>query len=100
VTSMPQATDLDRFRSVASRYFGLHFDDNRLAVQAEVLERRVVASRETSDAYLTRLESGAPPREEIRTLAQEISGIWRTTNRRSGAPSPTTSSSAGTSSCT
>lgn len=72
MTSTPQATDLDRFRSVVARWFGLHFDDNRLAVLAEVLERRVAASRETSDAYLARLERSGPPREEIRRLAQEI----------------------------
>jgi chemotaxis protein methyltransferase CheR len=72
VTAVPQATDLERFRSVVARCFGLHFDDNRLAVLAEVLERRVGASREASATYLARLESGGPSREELRALAQEL----------------------------
>jgi chemotaxis protein methyltransferase CheR len=72
VRSVPQGTDLERFRSVVGRCFGLHFDDNRLALLAEVLERRLVASREACETYLTRLESGGPPREEVRAIAQEI----------------------------
>jgi chemotaxis protein methyltransferase CheR len=43
-----------------------------LAVLAEVLEKRVEASREPSGVYLDRLEQGGFPRAEIRALAQEV----------------------------
>jgi chemotaxis protein methyltransferase CheR len=67
-----QGTDLERFRSVVAGRLGLRFDDTRLAVLAEVLERRVEATRTTRGTYLDRLEQGSPPREEIRALAREV----------------------------
>jgi chemotaxis protein methyltransferase CheR len=72
VTSVPTAADVERFRSSVADCLGLRFEDTGLAMLAEVLERRVVASREAVEAYLDRLERGRLPRQEIQALAQEI----------------------------
>ncbi len=66
------ATDLERFRAVVTRHLGLHFDDTRLAVLSEALERGLDAARETGAAYLERWERQGPSRDELRALAPQV----------------------------
>ena len=72
MTASLGSTDLERFRAVVTQQLGLHFDDTRLAVLTESLERSLDAARETSAAYLDRLERSGPSRDELRALAQNL----------------------------
>lgn len=61
--------DLDRFRSLIAARLGLHFDNGRNDLLADVLHRRLEASGHVgAERYLGALSSGAA-REEFRTLA-------------------------------
>lgn len=61
----------ERFRRIVARRLGLQFDDAKLAFLADVLRRRVEASRHTHEIYLARLETAAFA-EELRALAEEL----------------------------
>ncbi|MCI0622085.1 MAG: methyltransferase domain-containing protein [Acidobacteria bacterium] len=63
--------EVEQFRSIVARRFGLQVDDARLASLAEVLRRRLEANGQVCEAYLSRLATEAA-RVEIRTLAQEL----------------------------
>lgn len=65
------AGDVERFRSVVADGLGLHFEDAKLGFLADVLRRRVGATKQSCDAYLAGLEH-EPAREEIGALAQEL----------------------------
>jgi len=64
--------DVDRFRAAALRWFGLEFDDSKRNFLLEVLDHRVRANGRDADAYLDTLEAAEGPRDELRTLAQEL----------------------------
>lgn len=68
----PVETDApERFRCWIAERLGLHFDDDRLGFLAEVLARRADRTKGTHAAYLEAL-AGARAREELRTLAGEL----------------------------
>jgi chemotaxis protein methyltransferase CheR len=67
-----QTPDVERFRAAISRSVGLYFDDSKLGFLAEVLERRLDATRENAAGYANRLESGRGRRDELRELAREL----------------------------
>jgi len=62
---------LERFRRVVVRRLGLQFDDAKLTFLSEVLRRRVTASAQNDETYLTRLETGVST-GEVGALAQEL----------------------------
>jgi len=63
--------DVERFRGIVGRTLGLHFEEARIAGLAEVLRRRVEASGQNCQHYLSRLEAELP-RPELGALAQEL----------------------------
>ena len=67
-----ETSDLERFRVALSRRFGLFFDDGKLTYLATVLDRRLSTSGAGTEGYLDRMEGAAPPRDELRELAREL----------------------------
>jgi chemotaxis protein methyltransferase CheR len=61
----------ERFRDALARSIGLHFDDSKLGMLSDLLERRTCARGIDADAYLRSLVDPRR-RDEIRTLAQEL----------------------------
>ena len=71
MTTGIQAADLERFRAAVVCRLGLSFDEGKCGFLAEVLRRRLEATGQESNAYLTRLESQSP-KDEISALALEL----------------------------
>ncbi|HWF84776.1 MAG TPA: protein-glutamate O-methyltransferase CheR [Vicinamibacterales bacterium] len=65
------SADTERFRAVIARRLGLHFDDAKLGMLADVLRRRVGAARHSAGAYLAGMEAESW-HHEIGALAQEL----------------------------
>jgi chemotaxis protein methyltransferase CheR len=62
---------LDAFRDAVSARVGLHFDDSKLDLLADVAAQRLEALGERAfDAYVARLAAGDP--DEIRALAERL----------------------------
>jgi chemotaxis protein methyltransferase CheR len=72
VTAVFAPSDLERLRGVVARRIGLRLDDANLGLLGGVLQRGVEATGEPTAAYLDRLESQNPLRDELRTLAQGL----------------------------
>jgi chemotaxis protein methyltransferase CheR len=67
-----ERAQVERFRALISQRLGLQLDDTRLDELAEVLRRRVDASRsEAASPYLSRL-AAAGDRDELRALARQL----------------------------
>jgi chemotaxis protein methyltransferase CheR len=64
-------SELQRFRSAIVEQIGLHFEDAKLALLEEVLQRRLTQLTLPPADYLAKLEL-APPRCELAALAQEL----------------------------
>jgi chemotaxis protein methyltransferase CheR len=62
----------ERFRLAIARCLGLHFDDSKRESLASLLEERVEGTSLPVQQYLGILESGSPPRGEIRELARQL----------------------------
>ena len=68
-----EPADLDRFRSIVARRFGLQFDDGKREWLADILRQRLQAhGRTTVAAYLASISSGLDGREELRALAAHL----------------------------
>jgi chemotaxis protein methyltransferase CheR len=65
------SSDVARFRTLIARCLGLQFEDGKLGFVADVLARRLEATKQRSDAYLGRLEGCASP-DDVMALAQEL----------------------------
>lgn len=63
--------DLERFRALIVRCLGLQFEDAKLGFLADVLRRRLEATKEEPDLYLAQLDAKAVPHEVV-MLAQEL----------------------------
>lgn len=74
MTAPIEAGDVDRFRSVIAHRLGLQFEDGKLGFLADVLRRRLSATRRPCEAYLASLEV-EPARDELGTLAQELTVV-------------------------
>jgi chemotaxis protein methyltransferase CheR len=72
LTAVSGRADVERFRDIVARRFGLRFDDTRLGQLAEVLERRLESTHERSGAYLSRIEAPGLAQDETRALAGEL----------------------------
>lgn len=64
--------EIDRFREFSARQFGLQFDDLKLALLRDVLQRRSAENALPVDRYLALLESGDVRHDELRDLAREL----------------------------
>lgn len=62
---------IERFRAIVSRQFGLRFEDNKLGFLAEVVERRSGKLGCSGEVYLRQLEYEALPNEDGE-LAREL----------------------------
>ena len=71
MTTLPGAEQVDRFRRGIARHLGLHFDDGKLALLADVLRGRLEALKQGTDAYLARLEAAASA-DESQALARAL----------------------------
>lgn len=69
MTAVPRQTDLERFRDIVARRFGLRIDDTRLGQLAEVLTSRLESTGERSGVYLNRIDSPGLAQEEAHGLA-------------------------------
>lgn len=67
----PDSSDVERFRRLVTGRLGLAFEDAKLPFLAEVLGRRLAASREGAERYLSDL-AARPAEAEIGALAQEL----------------------------
>ncbi len=65
-------SDVERFRGLVGLRLGLHFEDSKLSQLADVLAGRLGNASLPCEAYLNRLQSADPPREELRALAREL----------------------------
>ena len=65
------ANGLERFRDLVARILGLQFEDAKLRFLADVLGRRIEASREPLEVYLARFEARTST-DEVRALAEEL----------------------------
>ncbi|MEI9986941.1 MAG: hypothetical protein WDN69_29540 [Aliidongia sp.] len=83
---LPDALDIDRFRSAITRRLGLQFDEAKTGFLGDVLLRRMEKLGESSHAYLAALEA-APAADELALLAEEL-----TVQRDLFLPQPTSSS--------
>ena len=63
--------DLERFRALISARIGLQFDEGKLGFLGEVLRRRLEASGQGTDSYMSRLD-GPLCREEWSSLGGEL----------------------------
>jgi chemotaxis protein methyltransferase CheR len=72
LTTVSVPADVEHFREIVGRRFGLRFDDTRLAQLAEVLERRLELTRERPGAYLSRIDSPGLAQEEARAVVGEL----------------------------
>jgi chemotaxis protein methyltransferase CheR len=63
--------ELKRFREAVAMALGLQFDESRLGMLADVLQRRLDCRGQPCETYLRSLERGAT-REEARALAREL----------------------------
>jgi chemotaxis protein methyltransferase CheR len=71
VTAEASADEVERFRSLVVRRLGLQFEDAKLGVLADVLRRRLEATRHNTHIYLSRLDGDGPP-DEVTIVAQEL----------------------------
>jgi chemotaxis protein methyltransferase CheR len=72
MTLAVQAADVERFRAIVARRFGLDFEDGKLEQLADVLRRRQETARGAGGpaACLDRLAAG--DRDELRAVAQHL----------------------------
>lgn len=64
--------DLDRFRAAIVRRMGLQFDDAKLGLLGEVMQRRLQRLGSSGEAYLESLEQETSSTEEITALAPSL----------------------------
>ena len=65
--------DVERFRDVVARRFGLQHDDGRLDFLADVLHQRMeVAGTPRVDSYLDQLVASPAGAGELRALAEQL----------------------------
>jgi chemotaxis protein methyltransferase CheR len=70
---VPDRLDLERFRAMIARRFGLHYDDGKLDYLADVLRQRAESSGTSSfGAYVERLASLPAMSDELRTLVEQL----------------------------
>ncbi|HLH93881.1 MAG TPA: CheR family methyltransferase [Xanthobacteraceae bacterium] len=65
-------SDLDGFRAAIVQRMGLQFDDAKLGLLGEVLQRRLDRLGHSSEAYLQSLEQDSSSADEIALLAQSL----------------------------
>jgi chemotaxis protein methyltransferase CheR len=71
VTIVVSPADVERFREIVSRRFGLSVDATKIGALADVLRRRSEPSARTCSAFLGRLETGEA-KDELAAIAAEL----------------------------
>jgi len=71
MTVAVEPRDVDHFRNVVARRFGLQFDDSKLGFLGDLLRRRLNANGHVCETYFGKLEVGAPE-DELSALVQEL----------------------------
>ena len=73
MTSVLDQSDLEQFRRIVTRRFGLQYEDGRLDYLADVLRRRVEAAKSPrASDYIERLASSLKSSDELRALAEQV----------------------------
>jgi len=73
MTTVLDRTDIERFRDIVARRFGLQHDNGKLDYLAEVLRHRMDATRiPRFDAYVEHLASSPGRSDELRALAAQL----------------------------
>jgi len=70
MTPSADFSGLERFRTAIAACLGLHFDDTKLTLLDEVLQRRLNATRLSPTRYFSRLRQNDPA--EVGELAREL----------------------------
>ncbi len=70
--NVPTSSDVERFRGLVGALLGLKFDESRLGQLADVLAARLTVASVSCGAYLAQLGGVAPPRDELRALARDL----------------------------
>jgi chemotaxis protein methyltransferase CheR len=70
--SAVESSASERFRLAIARSLGLHFDDSKRESLVDLLRHRLDRTSLPAHQYLGILESGCPPRTEIRELARHL----------------------------
>jgi chemotaxis protein methyltransferase CheR len=71
MTVLPDPVGVERFRTAIGRHLGLRFEENRLPMLTELLQRRLNATERDCNAYLWNLEE-QPAQVELHFLAGEL----------------------------
>ena len=66
-----KACEVDRFRNIVARRFGLQFDDAKLGFLGDLLRRRLSGNGHDCEIYLGNLEAG-DSQNELSALVQEL----------------------------
>jgi chemotaxis protein methyltransferase CheR len=70
---VPDRLELERFRTMIGRRFGLHYDDGKLDYLADVLRQRAEPSAASSfGTYIERLASLPAKSDELRALVEQL----------------------------
>lgn len=64
--------EVERFRAVVLRRFGLNYEDDKIEFLTDVLQRRVAATGARVDNYVNQLDTMANRADELRTLAEQL----------------------------
>jgi chemotaxis protein methyltransferase CheR len=73
MTPVLDHTDIERFRAIVARRFGLQYDNGKLDFLADVLRQRMEAARSPRfDAYVEHLASSPRRSDELRALAAQL----------------------------
>lgn len=69
---LPLTDEVMLFRALIVERMGLHIDESRLGLLAEVLRNRAAAGNGSYAHYLERLAAGQHPADELQALAREL----------------------------
>ena len=73
MTPVLDRSDIERFRAIVARRFGLQYDDGKLDFLADILRQRMEAARSPRfDAYLEHLGAAPKRSDELRALAEQL----------------------------
>ena len=73
MTPVADRVNIERFRAIIARRFGLHFDDGKLDYLADVIRQRMATTGNSHfEVYLQTLLSSPTSSEELRALAEQL----------------------------
>jgi chemotaxis protein methyltransferase CheR len=72
MSASPSSGDVERFRGIVARGLGLHFEESGLGRLADVLKKRLEATRQSAEVYFANLDLPMVPRTELGAIAGEL----------------------------